>query len=55
MAVPGDSVPLRFTPAPPTIWLVLFENGQLAGPSPCPRPGVDKPPEQPYLSFCGII
>ena len=51
MAVPGDSVPLRSTSAPPTVWLVRFANGQPAGPSPCPCPGVDKPPEQPYLIF----
>ena len=51
MAVPGDSVPLRSTPAPPTVRLVRFANGQPAGPSPCPCPGVDKPPEQPYLLY----
>ncbi len=46
----GDSVPLRFTPAPPTVRLVHFVNGQPAGPSPYTCPGVDKPPGTPHLS-----
>ena len=41
-ALPGDSVPLRSTSAPPTVWLVHFVNGQPAGPSPYACPGVDK-------------
>ena len=47
----GDSVPLRSTPAPPTVRLVHSVNGQPAGPSPCPRPGVDKPPG-PHIPAC---
>ncbi len=40
-----DSVPLRSTPAPPTIYCVICSanNLYLAGPSPCPCPGVDTP------------
>ena len=34
------------TPAPPTIYFVpLSRNSYLAGPSPCPCPGVDTPPQ----------
>ena len=44
--LPEDSVPLRSTPAPPTISCVICSanNLYLAGPSPCPCPGVDTPP-----------
>jgi len=47
---PGDSVALRSTPAPPTIYFVLAsENLYLAGPSPYTCPGVDKPPDNTNL------
>ena len=47
---PGDSVALRSTPAPPTIYCVLAsENLYLAGPSPYTCPGVDKPPDNTNL------
>ena len=44
--LPEDSVPLRSTPAPPTISCVICyaNNLYLAGPSPYPCPGVDTPP-----------
>jgi hypothetical protein len=47
MWYPGDSVPLRSTPAPPTISCVICcaNNLYLAGPSPCPCPGVDTLPD----------
>ena len=50
MGCPGDSVPLRSTPAPPTIYCVICSanNLYLAGPSPYACPGVDKPPDTPY-------
>ena len=51
MGCRGDSVPLRFTPAPPTVRLVHFVNGQPAGPSPYTCPGVDKPPGTPHPSL----
>ena len=43
--LPKDSVPLRSTPAPPTISCVICcaNNLYLAGPSPFPCPGVDTP------------
>ena len=43
--LPKDSVPLRSTPAPPTISCVICcaNNWYLAGPSPYPCPGVDTP------------
>ena len=40
-----DSVPLRSTPAPPTPAGVIEDNLSEAGPSPYPRPGVDKTSE----------
>ena len=40
------------TPAPPTIYFVpLSRNSYLAGPSPCPCPGVDTPPQYLPSSF----
>ena len=39
------------TPAPPTVRLVHFVNGQPAGPSPYTCPGVDKPPGTLHLSL----
>ena len=49
---PGEWKGLRRTPfaslttAPPTIYFVpLSRNSYLAGPSPCPCPGVDTPPQ----------
>ena len=45
----------RSIPAPPTVWLVHYVNGQPAGPSPYTRPGVDKPPGVPSLPFSKVF
>ena len=43
---PGDSVPLRSTPAPPIVHCVLAsKNLWPTGPSPYTCPGVDTPPD----------
>ena len=47
---PGDSVPLRSTPAPPIVSCVLAsKNLYTTGPSPYTCPGVDTPPDNTNL------
>ena len=52
MGCPGDSVPLRSTPAPPNVSCVICCANNLypSGPTPYTFPGVDKPLDTPFAA-----